>query len=90
MKAWLYDWGGANVALFHALNDIFSGWLPLRRLDVPFAYPEIELFILRRKLAWPSRLIRERHRFFESRVIAQNRKVCVCLQLFGTEEAGGY
>ena len=27
MKEILYDWGGANVWLFHAINDIRFGWL---------------------------------------------------------------
>lgn len=27
MKAWLYDWGGANVAVFHALNAHHAHWL---------------------------------------------------------------
>jgi len=27
MKAWLYDWGGANVAVFHALNAHHTQWL---------------------------------------------------------------
>ncbi len=27
MKAWLYDWGGLNVALFHAINANHAPWL---------------------------------------------------------------
>ena len=27
MKEFLYDWGGANVWLFHAVNDIRYAWL---------------------------------------------------------------
>src|SRR3954468_12565996 len=27
MKEWIYDWGGANVALFHALNANHAQWL---------------------------------------------------------------
>ena len=27
MKAIFYDWGGANIWLFHAINDIRFGWL---------------------------------------------------------------
>lgn len=27
MKAWLYDWGGLNVALFHAINADHAPWL---------------------------------------------------------------
>lgn len=27
MKEWLYDWGGLNVALFHAINANHAAWL---------------------------------------------------------------
>jgi membrane-associated phospholipid phosphatase len=27
MKDWLYDWGGLNVALFHAINANHAAWL---------------------------------------------------------------
>ncbi len=27
MKEWLYDWGGLNVALFHAINAYHTAWL---------------------------------------------------------------
>jgi len=26
MKAWFYDWGGLNVALFHAINSNHAAW----------------------------------------------------------------
>src|SRR3954466_359480 len=27
MKQWIYDWGGANIALFHAINANHAQWL---------------------------------------------------------------
>jgi len=37
MKAWLYDWGGANVALFHALNAHHTPWLDELMLALTWA-----------------------------------------------------
>jgi membrane-associated phospholipid phosphatase len=37
MKAWLYDWGGANVALFRALNAHHSQWLDNLMLALTWA-----------------------------------------------------
>lgn len=37
MKGWLYDWGGANVALFHALNAHHATWLDNAMLALSWA-----------------------------------------------------
>lgn len=37
MKAWLYDWGGLNVALFHAINANHAPWLDQLMLALTWA-----------------------------------------------------
>lgn len=37
MKAWLYDWGGLNVALFHAINANHAAWLDRLMLALTWA-----------------------------------------------------
>ncbi len=37
MKEWLYDWGGLNVALFHAINAIHAAWLDQLMLGLTWA-----------------------------------------------------
>lgn len=37
MKEWLYDWGGLNVALFHAINAKHTVWLDRLMLALTFA-----------------------------------------------------
>jgi membrane-associated phospholipid phosphatase len=37
MKEWLYDWGGLNVTLFHAINAIHGAWLDQLMLGLTWA-----------------------------------------------------
>lgn len=37
MKEWLYDWGGLNVALFHAINANHAAWLDRLMLALTWA-----------------------------------------------------
>ena len=37
MKQWLYDWGGLNVTLFHAINAIHAPWLDQLMLGLTWA-----------------------------------------------------
>jgi membrane-associated phospholipid phosphatase len=37
MKAWLYDWGGANVILFHTINANHAPWLDSIMLALTWA-----------------------------------------------------
>jgi membrane-associated phospholipid phosphatase len=37
MKEWIYDWGGANVALFHAINANHARWLDRFMLALTWA-----------------------------------------------------
>jgi membrane-associated phospholipid phosphatase len=37
MKEWIYDWGGANVAMFHALNANHAHWLDQVMLALTWA-----------------------------------------------------
>jgi len=37
MKAWLYDWGGANVTLFHTINANHAAWLDSIMLALTWA-----------------------------------------------------
>jgi len=37
MKEWIYDWGGANAALFHALNSNHAQWLDHMMLALTWA-----------------------------------------------------
>ncbi|MBI3526390.1 MAG: phosphatase PAP2 family protein [Betaproteobacteria bacterium] len=37
MKEWLYDWGGLNVALFHAVNANHAAWLDRLMLALTWA-----------------------------------------------------
>ncbi len=37
MKEWLYDWGGLNVALFHAINATHAPWLDELMLALTWA-----------------------------------------------------
>jgi membrane-associated phospholipid phosphatase len=37
MEEWLYDWGGLNVALFHAINAKHAGWLDRLMLALTWA-----------------------------------------------------
>ena len=37
MNEWIYDWGGANVALFHAINGNHAPWLDRFMLALTWA-----------------------------------------------------
>src|SRR3954467_551808 len=37
MKQWIYDWGGANIALFHAINANHAQWLDQVMLALTWA-----------------------------------------------------